>query len=181
MCVKTFLNLLCLSIIPISGQIAYPNRCQSWCGRITEVGLYFMLSRYFELQLVHLYGQVQTYIHPQGTPKDRYTDIPPEGAFTHCHHIPHHSDTHTHTYAHKHKHTRRQTYLHTNTHVMLTQLPWTYIQTRIWSHKKIQIHNYTPALLQAHTHIHTHTHTHTHIYTGSQTHINIQISNRKEK
>ena len=38
----TLLNLLCLSISLISGQITYPDMCQSRCGRITEVGLYII-------------------------------------------------------------------------------------------------------------------------------------------
>ena len=38
----TLLNLLCSSISLISGQITYPDMSWSRCGRITEVGLYFV-------------------------------------------------------------------------------------------------------------------------------------------
>ena len=43
----TLLNLLCLSISPISGQITYPNMGRSQCDRITEVGLYLYWKKGF--------------------------------------------------------------------------------------------------------------------------------------
>ena len=48
------LNLLCLSITPISGQITYPDRCQSRRGQITKVGavLYFFLFLFFSFLLL---------------------------------------------------------------------------------------------------------------------------------
>ena len=40
---KPLLNVLCLSITTILGQIAYPDKCRSRHGRIMEVGLHCIL------------------------------------------------------------------------------------------------------------------------------------------
>ena len=53
MCI-TLLNLLCLSITPISGQIAYPERCRFYRGRITELGLYMNVYFYINIAAVSL-------------------------------------------------------------------------------------------------------------------------------
>ena len=47
----TLLNLLCLSISLISGQITYPDMRRSRCGWITEVGLYFKILILFCIYL----------------------------------------------------------------------------------------------------------------------------------
>ena len=51
LCIYPVLKLLCKGRTPISGQIAYPDRCWSRCGRITEVGL---TSLFVDEQLAYL-------------------------------------------------------------------------------------------------------------------------------
>ena len=71
----TVLNLLCLSISLISGQITYPDMRWSRCGRITEVGLYIymkkplfakiIINHYFQICCLHL--KFEGIWWPQGT------------------------------------------------------------------------------------------------------------------